>query len=35
MARICSKHGTFANGTEFVGVGVIPDFLASKDSEWN
>lgn len=26
-ARICSKHDTFADGTEFVGVGVIPDIL--------
>ncbi|MCC7309596.1 MAG: hypothetical protein IT173_18695 [Acidobacteria bacterium] len=27
MARICSKHDTFADGTEFVGVGVIPDIV--------
>lgn len=27
-ARICSKRDTFADGTEFVGVGVIPDILA-------
>lgn len=27
-ARICSKHDTFADGTAFVGVGVIPDILA-------
>ncbi|MCC7308344.1 MAG: hypothetical protein IT173_12320 [Acidobacteria bacterium] len=26
-ARICSKHDTFADGTEFIGVGVIPDIL--------
>lgn len=29
MARICSKHDTFADGTEFVGVGVIPNILVS------
>lgn len=28
-ARICSKHDTFADGTEFVGIGVIPDIFAS------
>lgn len=27
-ARICSKYDTFADGTAFVGVGVIPDILA-------
>jgi carboxyl-terminal processing protease len=27
-ARICTKHDTFADGTAFVGVGVIPDILA-------
>lgn len=27
-ARICSKYDTFADGTQFVGVGVIPDILA-------
>lgn len=27
-ARICSKHDTFADGTAFVGVGVMPDILA-------
>lgn len=25
MARICTKHDSFADGREFVGVGVIPD----------
>lgn len=28
-ARICSKHDTFADGTEFIGVGVIPDIAVS------
>jgi C-terminal processing protease CtpA/Prc len=28
-ARICSKHDTFPDGTEFVGVGVKPDILAN------
>ena len=28
LARICSKHDTFPDGTKFVGVGVIPDILA-------
>ena len=28
-ARICTKHDAFADGTEFVGVGVIPDILAA------
>lgn len=28
-ARICSKHDTFADGTEFIGVGVMPDLLVS------
>jgi carboxyl-terminal processing protease len=27
-ARICSKHDTFADGTAFVGVGVMPDIIA-------
>lgn len=27
-ARVCTKRDTFADGTEFVGVGVIPDILA-------
>lgn len=26
-ARICSKHDTFADGSEFIGVGVIPDIV--------
>ena len=26
-ARICSKHDTFADGSEFVGIGVLPDIL--------
>lgn len=29
QARICTKHDTFPDGTEFVGVGVIPDISAS------
>lgn len=28
QARICTKRDSFADGTEFVGVGVIPDILA-------
>lgn len=28
-ARICSKHDTFPDGTEFVGVGVLPDIAAT------
>ena len=28
MARICSKHDLFPDGTKFVGVGVVPDVLA-------
>lgn len=28
-ARICSKHDTFADGTAFVGIGVIPNILVS------
>lgn len=28
-ARICSKHDTFADGTEFIGIGVIADILVS------
>ena len=27
-ARICSKYDTFPDGTQFVGVGVLPDILA-------
>lgn len=27
-ARVCSKYDTFADGTAFVGIGVIPDILA-------
>jgi len=29
-ARICTKRDTFADGTEFVGIGVIPDVLATQ-----
>jgi carboxyl-terminal processing protease len=29
QARICTKRDAFADGTEFVGVGVVPDILAS------
>ena len=29
IARICSKHDTFPDGTAFVGVGVKPDILAA------
>ncbi len=29
MARICSKHDLFPDGTKFVGVGVVPDVLAT------
>ncbi len=25
MARICTKHDSFADGREFVGIGVMPD----------
>lgn len=28
-ARICSKYDTFPDGTAFVGIGVMPDILAS------
>lgn len=28
VARICSKRDTFPDGTDFVGIGVIPDILA-------
>ncbi|MFV0387165.1 MAG: S41 family peptidase [Pyrinomonadaceae bacterium] len=27
-ARVCAKHDTLSDGTEFVGVGIIPDVLA-------
>lgn len=28
-ARICTKRDTYADGTDFVGVGVIPDVLVA------
>lgn len=28
-ARVCSKYDTFADGTAFVGIGVVPDILAA------
>lgn len=28
-ARVCTKHDAFADGTEFVGVGIIPDVSVS------
>ena len=28
-ARVCTKHDTLADGTEFVGVGIIPDVIVS------
>ncbi len=29
MARVCTKHDSFADGTEFVGTGVVPDVAIS------
>lgn len=33
MANICSKHDRGADGTEFVGVGVIPDIVVEESAE--
>ncbi len=32
-ANICSKHDRMADGTEFVGVGIIPDIIAEPTPE--
>ncbi len=30
FARVCTKKDTYANGKEFVGVGILPDLEVKK-----
>ncbi len=32
-ANICAKHDTMPDGTEFVGIGIIPDIIIEETPE--